>query len=436
MTDSEDWAVVNIRGGLARVSPWGRYVAAILLLSLTVRITYALTAEWVDPFLRANPLHGDAGSYDRIASNLMAGRGYGEQAGEPTAFWPPLYPMFLASLYTLCGHRLVVARLVQAVLGAVTVAATAESARGIFGQRVAMLVGVGMAFYPHLIYFGAWLIADGPYVAIVALTLLVAVRLQQRPNYAGFALVGILLGLGALAKPAGLMLIPLLMAWSWVALPSVPIRSRVVNALLIIVVAMVAIAPWTVRNYLVFRALVPVSTNDGYTFYGANNPDAFGGHREGFPVPMPGLSEPEAQRQYYLLGVQWIVTHPSQFARLTVRKMARLASPLSVASWEQDYPLPLAAWLRAAYAGFLGLAVGGAVLSLCRWRETCIMHTLILRVLVGTVVFYGDARYTLPMVPSLVILASVALVEGSAWLRRDRPRLRQSDAPSGRGGAA
>ncbi|MBC7261092.1 MAG: hypothetical protein H5T63_03680, partial [Chloroflexi bacterium] len=41
----------------------------------------------------------DAAAYDRIAQNLLAGYGFASTPGQPTAFWPPLYPFFLAGLY-------------------------------------------------------------------------------------------------------------------------------------------------------------------------------------------------------------------------------------------------------------------------------------------------------------------------------------------------
>jgi 4-amino-4-deoxy-L-arabinose transferase-like glycosyltransferase len=368
----------------------------------------------IDPFLRANPLHGDAGSYDRIARSLMGGAGFAEIPGRPTAFWPPLYPMFLAGLYSLFGYNPLVPRLVQAVLGVVTVGATFEVARLLFDRRVAIFAGLGIALYPHLIYFSTWLIAEAMYMALLAITVLVAVKLQVRQRWRDVVLLGVLLGLGILAKPATLMLVPLLALWVLLAFSTQPLTVRLGYFAIILLVLAVVVAPWTLRNHLVFDDFVLVSTNGGYTFYGANNGDAFGGHYEGFPPRLPGLSEPEAEAEYYRLAIEWITRHPGDFLRLVGHKLARLFSPLSVASFEEDYPLPLAGVVEGVYSVFLGLAGVGLLRTLPRWREVFLLHMLILRVLVGTILFYGDARYTLPMVPALVILAAVALT----WIWR------------------
>lgn len=396
------------RRRVERVWSESRLLIVLFVAAVGVRVGYTLLAGRVDPFLTADPLHGDAGSYDRIVRTLLATGEYGEFAGTSTAFWPPLYPFFLAALYSIFGYHFLVVRLAQALLGAVAVVATTLVASEIFDRRTALLVGLGMTFYPHLVYFGAWLIPEALYVSLLTVTVLVAIKLQKRPCWLGFAGLGLLLGLDTLAKPATLMLLPLLALWVIASLKTQPAR-RFGYLVLLGVFTVLSIAPWTVRNSLVFGSIVPVSTNGGYTFYGANNEQAFGGHREGFPPPLPGLSEPEADREYYRLGADWITRYPLDAARLAVAKLARLLSPLSVASYENDYPLPLAAVIRLVYAAFLTLACVGMVLSLPRWRDVFVLYVLVVRVLIGTVMFYGDARYTLPMVPALVIYASFAI---------------------------
>lgn len=389
---------------------WHHLAALLFLLALIARGAYALLAGHLDPFLRVDALHGDAASYDRIARNLLAGHGFGEQPGALTTFWPPLYPLFLAGLYRVCGYNPLAARMAQACLGAVAVVSTTMSVDSVAGRRAAILTGFGMALYPPLIYFGAWLIADALHLFLLALALLLAARLQAQPSYRGFAALGFLLGLATLAKPATLLLVPLVVVWVWLAPPPQQVEAKLVQCLVLVALTLVTILPWTVRNYLVSGDFVLVSTNGGYTFYGANNPEAFGGHREGFPPHLPGFTQAQAEREYYRLGMDWILQQPDDFAKLALRKLARLLSPLSVASSESDYPIPAAGLVKAIYTGFLALAVAGALCQLHRWRSLAILYALVLYVALGAVVFYGDVRYTLPMVSALVAFASLALV--------------------------
>ncbi len=388
----------------------------VFLLALALRMCYAFLAEQVDPFLRADVLHGDAASYDRIARNLLAGHGFGEQPAALTTFWPPLYPLFLAGLYRMCGYHLLAARVVQALFGAVAVVSATLAVDSATDRRVAMLTGLGMASYPPLIYFGAWLIAEALYLFLLTLFLLLAARLQAQPTYRGFAALGLLLGLSALAKPAALLLVPLVVLWVWIALPPRQEGTRLIQCLLLVALTLATILPWTARNYFVLGEFVLVSTNGGYTFYGANNPQAFGGHHEGFPPSLPGLTQAQAEREYYRRGVAWILQRPAGFGMLVLRKLTRLFSPLSVASSERDYPLPGAGLLKAIYTGFLVLALAGALRWRRRWRDMAIFYALMVHVVLGAVLFYGDLRYTLPMVPALVAFASLALVSLSDHL--------------------
>ncbi|MBN1886771.1 MAG: glycosyltransferase family 39 protein [Thermoflexales bacterium] len=392
----------------------------VVLLALAIRSVYACVAAWLDPFLIADPLHGDAGSYDLIARNLLAGHGFGYSSGVLTTFWPPLYPAWLAGLYSILGYNLLAARLAQAFWGAVAAGAVFEASRRLLGEDVGGLAGLGMALYPYQVYFGAWLIAEAMYMALLVLVVLAVIMLQERCTWVGFAGLGGLLGLGILAKPATLMLVPFLVLWIVLSFPFRPLLERLGYGLIVLLVLGGVVLPWTVRNWAVFRSFVLVSTNGGYTFYGANNAQAFGGHREGFPPHLQGLAEPEADKEYYRLGMEWIRQHPADFARLAGRKLARLVSPLSVASYEQDYPLPYAWLVKGVYWAFLLLALGGAALSLPRWRELFVFYALIGRVLAGTIIFYGDVRYTLPMAPALLVFASIALM--AAWARLGRIR--------------
>lgn len=158
----------------ARAWAANRWWIAIFLLALTVRIAYAFLATRVDPFLRADPLHADARDYDRIAWNLVRGYGFSEYPPKPSSFRAPLYPLFLAVVYFFFGHSLLVAQMVQAVLGALACAVTVKISDKLFRRNAAVLAGVGTAFHPLLIYFGAWIITDTLFIFLLSVVILLA----------------------------------------------------------------------------------------------------------------------------------------------------------------------------------------------------------------------------------------------------------------------
>lgn len=393
---------------LVALKPSHGWALFIFGIAAVLRISYAVAAPYVDPFLIRDPLLGDAASYDRIARTLLATSEYAEVAGSPSTFWPPLYPMYLALIYGVFGHQLIVARLFQAVLGALLPMFVYLAIERLQHPWIARWVALGLVIYPYLVYFGAWLIAESLFFALFGAILWLGARMQQRPAKSTATLLGVVLGLTALAKPTLLMQLPLFAIWFLWCLPGSFIQ-RFKLGLLTALVTCAVIAPWTLRNYALLRAFVPISTNGGYTFYGANNPNAFGGHYENFPSRLAGLDEAQEQSEYYHMGMNWIQSNPARFAWLVSQKLIRLASPLSVASSPKDFAVPGEVIIRAGYSLFLIAAFAGLLVSLRQWRRYFLFYIPVLGVLISTVLFYGDARYLLPAVPSLLLFSALAL---------------------------
>jgi 4-amino-4-deoxy-L-arabinose transferase-like glycosyltransferase len=385
-------------------------IVPLFVMALVLRAAYAIAAVRVDPILDGNPLLGDAASYDRIARSLVGGTGFSTNTVDPTAFWPPVYPAMLAGIYWLFGHDLMVARQLNALIGACVPVVIFLLGSRLFDRRVALVAALGSAIHPLLIAVGGWLTADGPFVLLVCLLLLQMTFIQEEPTAPRLLLFGVLLGVGVLLKPVTGFFLPMLIPWFLCCVPGPEFLQRFGRGLLTLSAMVLILAPWTIRNEAVMGSPIVGSTNGGYTFYGANNADAFGGHYEYFPAEIPGLSEAEQQQEFYRLGLTWIRDHPSDFLQLEVKKLKRLASPLSIASRPNDLAITGATAIRALYVVFLIGALAGLILTRHSWRRTGLLLIPALAVLVSTLVFYGDVRYTMPMVPSMLLWASVALV--------------------------
>jgi 4-amino-4-deoxy-L-arabinose transferase-like glycosyltransferase len=381
-------------------------LAIIIGLTIILRLSWAILAPSVDPFLKQSPLHGDAAAYDQIARSILAGVGFTEQPPYLSAFWPPLYPAFLSLVYSVAGYNLEAARITQALLGVAVPASVYLIADQHFDRRVARLSAIGIIFYPHLAYFNAWLISESLFMGLLALGMLAINASPDNLRLSRIAMAGLIFGLCALTKPFMLLVMPFLALWLF--LGSTQALSRRLLIVSVLAVTMLAtILPWTARNYRVYEQVVLISTNGGYTFLGANNPDAWGGHDEGFPPAIPGLNGAEMEDAYYAEAFRWIRSNPDDFSHLLISKYARLLSPLSVASYREDFNIPGRPIVYVLYAAFLLAAFGGAVMAWPQWRQIGFLYALIAGVFVSTGLFYGDARYTLPMAPSLVIFAAI-----------------------------
>jgi 4-amino-4-deoxy-L-arabinose transferase-like glycosyltransferase len=382
----------------------------IFFLALAVRLAWTAAAVQVDPFLRDAPLHGDAASYDRIIQSLLAGTGFSEHPPAPGAFWPPLYPYVMSLFYALVGYHLEAGRLVQVVFGAMVPLGMYLVTLRIFNRPVAWLTAAGLIIYPYLVYFGAWLIADTLYMSLLVVALWLCSRIVDHWSLAIAGLIGCVLGLSALTKPVTLLMLPFFVLWLFFAPRNLKLLRKLSLAGLLLMFFFLVLLPWTVRNYLIFEKAILISTNGAYTLLGANNPAAWGGHSEGVPALISGLDDASMADIFTRQAVEWIQSNPLQFLRLLPVKYLRLLSPLSVASSPADYPLSGAGLIYWIYGLYLISGLAGILLSLRSWRRCGFLYAPLLGVLVSTALFYGDVRYTLPMVPSLVLFASLFVV--------------------------
>ena len=94
---------------------WSRFdrtaLLLIFILALCLRLVFVLQIHY-EPF-------SDMAHYDEIARNLLEGKGFSSD-GRITAYRPPGYPFFVASVYSIFGSSPVAVRVVQAILGAFT----------------------------------------------------------------------------------------------------------------------------------------------------------------------------------------------------------------------------------------------------------------------------------------------------------------------------
>lgn len=93
-----------------------------------------------------------------------------------------------------------------------------------------------------------------------------------------------LMGFAALTQPTYLLLPAIIVAVDLLSISS--IRLWVTRVALIVIGLTCIVGPWTLRNYYVLDALVPISSNGGMVLLKANNPAANGGAVTGASDPM------------------------------------------------------------------------------------------------------------------------------------------------------
>ena len=133
------------------------------------------------------------------------------------------------------------------------------------------------------------------YGLFVALALLAAYRVLDRPEPISALLLGAAVALAALTRGEALLLVPLLVLP--VCLWSGP--GRLGRLAVAVLATVVLLAPWAVRNWVTFDRPVLISTNESTLTAGANCASVYGGTDVGFwhlqciSKRRPGLNEAE-----------------------------------------------------------------------------------------------------------------------------------------------
>ena len=258
-----------------------------------------------------------------IARSVVAGHGFANPFGHttgPTAVCTPVHPLMLAAILYLLGDRpstgfvSVLAEVAIQTLGVVMLLYIAEAAFASWIPGAIAACGVLLCTWPLPQWESstAWLAFEGVFLCALA-----GVR---------WSWTGAVMGLGWLVSPA---LGPASLGVVWL------LRGRkyvVASA----AIAMIVIAPWAMRNWLVFRAPIFLRDNFGLELFLSNN-DLAGtreedaeaeryqrwhpGSNAAVAAELARVGEPEYFRRLQSEALRWIGRHPARFLQLAIARI-------------------------------------------------------------------------------------------------------------------
>jgi hypothetical protein len=386
--------------------PRGRFLVLLLVLATAARLMAVA-------YFPLEPMVDDA-QFHRYALAMIRGEGYG--APGVRAWFPPGMSLVLTGWYLVTTASPLSGKILQVILGGVLVWQTLATARRLLPERLARVAALLVAASPTLVFYTATL----GYEILLALVLLLSCRLAisiadgDRRSAAALVGIGALLGVGALVKPICL-LVPVLFAMTWWLLGANLVRA-IGRAALVVIVMLLVISPWTLRNYRVLHAFVPISTNGGTTLYAANNPRATGLAMQVEPVAGE-IDEVSRDRLRMRTALAWIVSNPGRSLELSLTKLTYTwgtsSSIMSVVSTDRLPPNAEAvckAVLNVAWTALFVWCAAAALYTHGWSRRGIVPATLIIAYVFGIHLFYEAlSRHHVPVVPLLCIIAAAGL---------------------------
>jgi 4-amino-4-deoxy-L-arabinose transferase-like glycosyltransferase len=422
---------------------WAR-LALILAGALALRVLYTvLVAQDI-------PVIGDALTYHLLGAKIADGHGFervphpqlagfeGWVPGRPTAEHPPLFPLLVGAITKLGATGYLSQKLVMCAVGTGTVAFVGLAGRELAGATTGLVAAGIAALYPFLWIVDGSLMSETLYGLVLAATMWLAVRFARRPSIGLAAAVGALAALAALTRGEALLLVPLLLiplavrgGTTW--------RARAALAGVAVGAFVLVIAPWTIRNLIVFEEPVLISTNGSAVFVGSNchavyygafiglwNFDCYG--------EAPGGDESQEAVAYRDRGFDYARDHAGRLPLVMGVRLLRV--------WDFYKPGQQAIYEtlegRSETAGRMGLAVyyplllfaivGAVLVRRRRWPLWPLLAFPVM-VSVTAVLIYGVTRFRFAAEPALCVLAAVALAAAvSAMKTRLRAGISQSQS--------
>ncbi|HSJ89930.1 MAG TPA: glycosyltransferase family 39 protein [Anaerolineales bacterium] len=402
----------------------------VLILAMAVLIRIPVAFYMGDQVTELRGIQ-DQVSYDALARSLLEGRGYSfthnwypfTPANTPTAHWSFIYPLYLAGIYAVTGYHPLVARLLQGVAGGALICFLVY----LIGRRVADeetgLVGAGLAaVYGYFIYYNVALMTETFFIALVLFSLYLSLELKEKPTLARWVLLGLVLGMAGLLRQTVLLFVPFLLLWLLWERKQDGIRWRSITIPVGIIILM--IAPWTIRNYLVYHQFLLLNSNAGYAFFASNNPNlGIDWRNDVVVVPVPeelaGQNEAELDRALTRKGIQFILADPGRYLRLTLDKTLEYFK-----FWPSSESGPTSNLVRVlSYGLYLPFMLLGLYLSFARWRSFTVLYLFIVIHTGIHLLTWPAPRYRLPVDALSMVFAGLALLELARQLKTWRHKL-------------
>lgn len=398
----------------------------IFLLAFGVRLVYLYQIH-DNPFFNTPVL--DEYSYDRWARRIAGGQWLGTEI----FYQDPLYPYFLGVEYSIVGRDLFRVRALQFAIGSASCVLIFLLADSFFDRKTGVVAGVLAALYKPFFYFEGLLLKSFLAVFLISLFMLVLMLARGRRSFLLWVLAGVILGLLALVRANVLVLVPAVIVWAFV--PGVvtdSIARKAVAAAGVVVGLILILAPVTVRNYVVGKDFVLITSQAGQNFLIGNNPSNVSGRYQPPITVRPNpryeqadfriqaeiatgrkLKPSEVSAYWFSEAFRFIRDEPLRWLTLMLKKFWLFWNWYEVPDNQNFYffrqyssvlglPLP-----NFRFVAALGLT--GMLLCLPRWRRVLLLYLVVLLYSATVIAFYVFARYRLPVVPGLIVFASYAL---------------------------
>ena len=397
----------------------------ILLLSAAIHIAFMVQLGET-PF--GELLMVDAQTYHDKALEILS-KGW---LSPISSYQAPLYPYFLAAIYSIAGVKPTAVGAVQCALSVANVLLIFLLGKRIFNARAGLIAAAIAAFYGAFVFFAGILLKESLTIFLASLMLLLLANAASSPRSWRYLAAGLCLGACIALRENFFIVLAALVPW---AAASAPVRRmRLLAPLLLILGAALAIAPFAIKNAYYTRQALLTSSQAGANFYIGNNRAARGFytrfdfvrpnprfeeidfHREAERASERKLTPAEVSRYWFKKSFDEMREDPLLFPRLTATRLGLLLNDYEIPdNYDFGFVRSIVPALRIAfipYGAVMVLALFGIFLSGLRTPGARLIALFVAAHTISVVVFFVNDRFRIPAVPALIVFAAYAISDG------------------------
>jgi len=385
----------------------------------------ALIISLAYSFCIQTPLNVDAKAHQRIALNIMQGKGYWEQMPPNKAFDPaigrsgPLLEYMLAGIYCLFGIKIWIVWTLHAIMHALAAFLIYKICLLLFlenqyKEKIGLIAMSLFGFYPDLIESASMLMAETSYIFLAILLIYLFCQYNRNRSVKTLVMFSIIAALSFLAKST--------IALSSIAFIIYFFKEKKHKELILVSLIVIALAsPWIIRNYFVFNKFIPSRIYGFYTLYNGNYHGASGENDIELLPDALKIKEEQgvfaveeyAKKQF----LSFIREHPLEYVYLHIKRLLIYFSWLRpTGHWPYlTYWQKLITYLSSGLFSIMIFTLGMAGLwqAYKNQKENKALQYLILFTILTPLPFLltlVETRYRYPIYPLLAIFSGYFMV--------------------------
>ena len=398
----------------------------IFILALVIRFIYLYQMRITPLF---NGLALDTEKYDLFARHILRG----DFTYKDLIYLNPLYPLFLACIYLICGESHLAVVCVQGIVDSMSCMLIYHIGAMVFNKRVGVIAACIYAFYGIAIFYTGMLLASTIIIFFILLFIVSLLIAERKKSRLLFFASGILFGIAVLGRPNIILFLLLLPIWFFALRKREGMKKTALYGFFLLVLGYAVVTSFVViRNYAIEKSISPFSLQSGIAFYIGNNPEAqgtcvapYGISNEPVEIVKSSiryaeretgktLTPTQASRYWYNRGLQFFRNNPAQAFLLYMRKCILFWRHEEI-SLNINFPLsktfvPIFRVPFFTFGNIAPFALFGIIICV-KWRSY--KRDLILlfsfSYIVSVIIFFIAARFRLPVIPFLIICAACAL---------------------------